>query len=69
VYTVKQLMAANKAVLAKCRTDIVESWQAEADPEKREQLWHEQRAIERIEEQLGNEREFTSALQRAAGDD
>lgn len=41
--------------LAKCKADVVECWSCEPDREKREALWHQLKATERLEEYVADE--------------
>lgn len=62
--TPKQVEAALAATLDAAKQGVKESWTSEPDREKREQLWSEYKAIERIEETLRND--FASIIERAA---
>jgi hypothetical protein len=64
VFTSKQVEAALQTTLDKVRADIVKDWADAPSAEKREELWQEQKAIERIEETLRND--FASIIERAA---
>jgi len=63
MYTAKQFEVALQETLAEVRSDIRESWAMEPTAEKREALWHEHKAIERIEEKLRHE--FANIIRRA----
>ena len=63
--TLQQIEAALKIALAKVRASVVESWAGAADAEKREQLWSEYQAIDRIEETLKHE--LTSIIEHGPG--
>lgn len=65
MYSSEHVEAALKETLAKVRADIVQSWASEPDPRKREELWAEHNATERIEERIRND--FTQYLRRASG--
>jgi methionyl-tRNA synthetase len=65
MYTAKQVEGAIKETLAQCRVNVVQSWSTETDREKRERLWSEYQAIERVEESLRND--FGNIIERAAG--
>lgn len=66
-YTAKHLEAALAETIAKARADVVQSWAAEKAPERRDSLWHDMQAIERLEELLRND--FAAILRRAAGEE
>lgn len=66
MYTAEHFKAAFAATLSRVRTEVVEDWAKADTAEKREQLWHEQKAIDRIEECIRND--FESIIRRAAGD-
>jgi hypothetical protein len=53
--TLQQVEALVASAIAKARADVVESWGAETLPLVRERLWHEFKAIDRIEESIRNE--------------
>ena len=65
MYTAKQVEAAIQETLAQCRANVVQSWSTEPDREKREALWSEFQAIERVEESIRND--FGNIIERAAG--
>jgi methionyl-tRNA synthetase len=65
MYTAPQVEAAIKETLAQCRANVVQSWSTEQDREKRDALWSEFQAIERVEESLRND--FGNIIERAAG--
>ena len=65
VYTAENFRAALDETLARVKSQVVQDWATAETAEKREQLWHEQKAIERIEECVRND--FASIIERAAG--
>jgi hypothetical protein len=65
MYTAKQFESALAATLAKVRSDVVQAWADAPTLEKREELWLEQKAIDRVEECIRND--FASIIERAAG--
>ncbi len=64
MFTAKQFECALVQTLDSVRRDVVQAWTMADSPEKREELWHEQKAIERIEEKVRND--FESIIERAA---
>jgi hypothetical protein len=64
-YTAKQFEAALIETMRLIRADIREEWATCDDRERRESLWHESKAIERIEEKVTHE--FCNIIGRAAG--